>query len=83
MARFSRIAVAQGMAAQGVIPVFYHPDVDLCKEILRASYAAGIRVFEFTNRGDFAHEVFGELNRWAAGELPGLLFLWNHFFVPA
>lgn len=61
------------MQRQGVIPVFYHPDAELCKEILRASYVAGIRVFEFTNRGDFAHEVFGELNKWAAKELPELM----------
>lgn len=61
------------MRRQGVIPVFYHADVELCKEILRASYAAGIRVFEFTNRGDFAHEVFGTLNKWAATELPELM----------
>lgn len=61
------------MRRQGVIPVFYHADAELCKEILRASYAAGIRVFEFTNRGDFAHEVFGALNQWAATELPELM----------
>lgn len=61
------------MKKQGVIPVFYHPDAEVCKEVLRASYAAGIRVFEFTNRGDFAHEVFGALNRWAETELPELM----------
>lgn len=61
------------MKRQGVIPVFYHADAELCKEILRASYAADIRVFEFTNRGDFAHEVFGALNKWAATELPELM----------
>lgn len=73
MARFTRIEVALEMGRQGVIPVFYHADVELCKEVLKASYAAGIRVFEFTNRGDFAHEVFGTLNRWAATELPELM----------
>lgn len=73
MARFTRIEVALEMRRQGVIPVFYHADAELCKEILKASYAAGIRVFEFTNRGDFAHEVFGTLNKWAAKELPELM----------
>lgn len=61
------------MKKQGVIPVFYHGDTELCKEILKASYEAGVRVFEFTNRGDFAHEVFGALNKWAAKELPELM----------
>lgn len=73
MSRFTRIEVALEMRRQGVIPVFYHADTELCKEVLKASYAAGIRVFEFTNRGDFAHEVFGTLNRWAATELPELM----------
>lgn len=73
MARFTRIEVAQAMKRQGVIPVFYHPDTEICKNILQASYSAGVRVFEFTNRGDFAHEVFGTLNRWAATELPELM----------
>ncbi|WP_298063951.1 bifunctional 4-hydroxy-2-oxoglutarate aldolase/2-dehydro-3-deoxy-phosphogluconate aldolase [uncultured Rikenella sp.] len=73
MARFSRIEVALEMKRQGVIPVFYHADAEICKQVLKASYAAGIRVFEFTNRGDFAHEVFGTLNRWAATELPELM----------
>ena len=73
MSRFSRIEVALEMRRQGVIPVFYHADTELCKEVLKASYAAGIRVFEFTNLGDFAHEVFGTLNRWAATELPELM----------
>lgn len=73
MARFSRIEVALEMKRQGVIPVFYHADAEVCQQVLRASYAAGIRVFEFTNRGDFAHEVFGTLNWWAATELPELM----------
>lgn len=73
MAKYTRIEVALKMREQGVIPVFYHPDAELCREVLRASYNAGIRVFEFTNRGDFAHETFGELNRWALAELPGMM----------
>lgn len=73
MAKYTRIEVALKMREQGVIPVFYHPDVELCREVLRASYAAGVRVFEFTNRGDFAHETFGTLNRWALTELPGMM----------
>lgn len=73
MAKYTRIEVALKMREQGVIPVFYHSDVELCREVLRASYNAGIRVFEFTNRGDFAHETFGVLNRWALAELPGMM----------
>ncbi|WP_423127483.1 bifunctional 4-hydroxy-2-oxoglutarate aldolase/2-dehydro-3-deoxy-phosphogluconate aldolase [Gaoshiqia sp. Z1-71] len=73
MARFTRIEVAQTMKATGIVPVFYHADVELCKQVVKACYEGGIRVFEFTNRGDFAHEVFGELNKWAAVECPEMI----------
>ena len=73
MARFSRIEVVLKMKETGMIPVFYHPQVETAKQVLRACYGGGVRVFEFTNRGDFAHEVFAELNKWAAAELPEMI----------
>lgn len=73
MARFSRIQVALEMEKSGMIPVFFHRDIEICKQVLKACYAGGVRVFEFTNRGDFAHEVFGELNKWVAQELPEMI----------
>ena len=73
MARFTRIQVALKMAETGMIPVYYHKDTDLCKKVLNACYEGGVRVFEFTNRGDFAHEVFAELNKYAAKELPEMI----------
>ena len=73
MARFTRIEVAQKMAAQGMVPLFYHADLDLCKKVLSACYRGGARLLEFTNRGDFAHEVFGELNKYCAKELPEMI----------
>lgn len=51
MARFSRIEVAQTMKETGLVPVFYHADTELCKQVVKACYDGGIRVFEFTNRG--------------------------------
>ncbi len=73
MARFSRIEVAQTMKETGLVPVFYHADTELCKQVVKACYDGGIRVFEFTNRGDFAAEVFKELNQWAAVECPEMI----------
>lgn len=73
MARFTRIQVAQTMADTGMVPLFYHPDVDLGKEILRACYEGGARLLEFTNRGDYAHEVFAELNKFCEKELPEMI----------
>lgn len=73
MARFSRIEVVLQMEETGVVPVFYHPDIIVCKEIMLACYKAGIRVFEFTNRGDLAHEVFRDLNLFAIESTPEMI----------
>jgi len=71
--RFNKIQVLQTMIETGMVPVFYHGDLDTSKEVLKACYNGGVRAFEFTNRGDFAHEVFGELNKWAAKECPEMI----------
>jgi len=73
MARFSRIQVAQTMADTGMVPLFFHRDVELGKKVLRACYEGGARLLEFTNRGDFAHEAFGELNKFCESELPEMI----------
>lgn len=73
MAKYSRIEVAQKMAEQGMVPLFYHADIELGKQVLKACYDGGARLLEFTNRGDFAHEVFAELNKYALKELPGMM----------
>lgn len=73
MSRFTRIEVALAMKETGIVPVFYHKDLELCKKVLKACYDGGVKVFEFTNRGDYAHEVFGELNKWAAKETPDMM----------
>jgi 2-dehydro-3-deoxyphosphogluconate aldolase/(4S)-4-hydroxy-2-oxoglutarate aldolase len=73
MSRFTRIQVAQKMAEQGMVPLFYHADVDLCKKVVSACYAGGARLLEFTSRGDFAHEVFGELSKHIRDHLPEMI----------
>ncbi|MAO64056.1 MAG: bifunctional 4-hydroxy-2-oxoglutarate aldolase/2-dehydro-3-deoxy-phosphogluconate aldolase [Balneola sp.] len=73
MARFSRIQVASKMEETGLVPLFYHKDIETCKEVLTACYNGGARILEFTNRGDYAHEVFGELNKFAEKELPEMI----------
>ncbi len=73
MARFSKIDVITVMKSTGIVPVFYHKDAEVAKNVLKACYEGGVRAFEFTNRGDFAHEVFGELVKWAAKECPELI----------
>lgn len=72
MAQFDKITVLQKIGQTGMVPVFYHCDFDIAKEVIRACYEGGVRAFEFTNRGDFAHEVFGKLVKWSRTECPEL-----------
>lgn len=58
-----RVSVLQALEAQGACPVFYHPDPEVCLNVIRASARGGAKVVEFTNRGDFACDLFGEINR--------------------
>lgn len=73
MAKYNKLQVIQTMKDTGIVPVFYNPDVETGKHVLKACYDGGIRAFEFTNRGDFAHEVFAELVKYANRELPGMI----------
>lgn len=73
MAQYSRIEVAQVMKETGMVPLFYHSDIALGKNILKACYDGGARLMEFTARGDFAFEVFSEMNKYAIKELPGMI----------
>ena len=73
MAKYSRIEVVQTMKNTGIVPVFYDRDLDVCKKVIQACYEGGARVFEFTNRGDFAHEVFGELNKYVNENFEGMI----------
>ena len=73
MAKYSKLQVIQTMKETGMVPVFYNSDVQTSKQVLKACYEGGVRAFEFTNRGDFAQEVFGELVKYANKELPGMI----------
>jgi len=73
MANFSRIEVAEVMKQTGLVPLFYNGDVETSKKVIKAVYDGGARLLEFTARGDFAHEVFGELNKYVIKELPGMI----------
>jgi len=73
MARFTRIEVALKMKETGIVPVFYHKDLEVCKKVLMACYNGGVRVFEFTNRGDYAHEIFSELNKFSEQQAPEMI----------
>lgn len=67
-----RIDVALKMRESGAIPLYYNPDKEVMKEVISACYRGGMRFFEFTNRGDMAHELFAELIEWSRVEMPDL-----------
>ncbi|MDF0718127.1 bifunctional 4-hydroxy-2-oxoglutarate aldolase/2-dehydro-3-deoxy-phosphogluconate aldolase [Muricauda sp. 334s03] len=73
MARYSRLEVVRVMQETGMVPLFYHSDIEIGKKVLKACYDGGARLMEFTARGDFAFEVFSELNKYALGELQGMI----------
>ena len=72
MAQFTRLELVQIMKDTGMVPLFYNKDVEISKKVITACYKGGARLLEFTARGDFAHEVFGKLIKYATKELPGM-----------
>ncbi|OLY92123.1 2-dehydro-3-deoxyphosphogluconate aldolase / (4S)-4-hydroxy-2-oxoglutarate aldolase [Cnuella takakiae] len=60
-----------GIAAQQVLPLYYHDDAQVSIKILKALYAAGIHYVEYTDRGGAALENFKAM-RAVANELEGL-----------
>ena len=73
MAVKDRMAVLTAMMDQSVIPVFYHPDVELCKDVIQACANGGAKCVEFTNRGDFAASVFLDVTRYFAKADPSVI----------
>ncbi|MEA4839950.1 MAG: bifunctional 4-hydroxy-2-oxoglutarate aldolase/2-dehydro-3-deoxy-phosphogluconate aldolase [Bacteroidales bacterium] len=73
MAKFNKMQVLAAMSKTGMIPVFYHKDPEVAKNVVKACYDGGVRAFEFTNRGDFAQEVFSEVIKFAAVECPEMI----------
>jgi len=66
------MAVLAKIKEAPMVPVFYHKDAEVAKKVIKACYEGGVRAFEFTNRGDFAQEVFAECVKFAAKECPEL-----------
>ena len=41
-----RLTVLRAMMEQGVIPVFYHPDVEVCSKVIQACANGGAKCIE-------------------------------------
>jgi len=69
------VAAAEIIAAferSKVIPVFYHDDAEVCTAVLQACYDAGLRVFEFTNRGEGAKRNFAIMQEKKKAAMPDM-----------
>ena len=73
MTRFARLEVLNAMVETGLVPVFYHNDVEIAKKVIQACAAGGARCIEFTNRGDFAPFVFKEVSEYLAKANPKVI----------
>jgi 2-dehydro-3-deoxyphosphogluconate aldolase/(4S)-4-hydroxy-2-oxoglutarate aldolase len=73
MAQYTRLEVVKQMQDSGMVPLFYHHDIEVAKSVLKACYDGGARLMEFTNRGDFAIEIFNQLIKYSIAELPGMI----------
>jgi len=73
MARYTRLEVLNTILELGLVPVFYNPDLEVAKQIVAACRAGGARVVEFTNRGDFAFQVYTALAQHGARIEPDVI----------
>jgi 2-dehydro-3-deoxyphosphogluconate aldolase/(4S)-4-hydroxy-2-oxoglutarate aldolase len=63
MAPKDRMAVLAAIMEQSIIPVFYDPDTEVCRNVIQACANGGAKCVEFTNRGEFAAHTFLEVTR--------------------
>jgi 2-dehydro-3-deoxyphosphogluconate aldolase/(4S)-4-hydroxy-2-oxoglutarate aldolase len=73
MSRYTRMQTLSAMYEVGLVPVFYHADVEVVINVAKACVKGGGRLLEFTNRGDFAWEVFRELEKYCAKDLKDMV----------
>jgi 2-dehydro-3-deoxyphosphogluconate aldolase/(4S)-4-hydroxy-2-oxoglutarate aldolase len=73
MAKTDRLTVYRTMLDSGLVPLFYHPDVDVAQSVARAVADGGAVVLEFTNRGENALPVFAGLKSYLERESSPLI----------
>jgi 2-dehydro-3-deoxyphosphogluconate aldolase/(4S)-4-hydroxy-2-oxoglutarate aldolase len=59
--------------AKPLVPVYFNADLEHTKKVISACYEGGIRVFEFTNRGEKAMEVFKQLVPFVKENCPEMI----------
>ena len=70
MSKFTKAELYQKLADKPLMPLFYHPDLEFALEVLEACYRGGVRVFEYTNRGEGADKLFAKLVERTRTQMP-------------
>ena len=65
--------IQDSIIKQGILPLFYNDSMEVSIAITRKLYEAGIRLIEYTNRGEAALDNFRALKKLQQEELPDLL----------
>lgn len=65
--------IIQSITTQGMLPLYYHDDATVTLEVAKALYTAGVRVIEYTNRGEKALDNFKYLLAQRDTVMPGML----------
>lgn len=72
MARFNTGVTIRKIGDIGFLPLFNYADAEVCRQVILASYSAGMRAFELTNRDASALEVFRQLLPFVEEHCPDL-----------
>lgn len=73
MGLYNRCEVVAKVIDTGLIPLFYHGDIEVAKKVCTVVVEAGSKLLEFTNRGPRAFLVFAELAKWRDSERTDLI----------
>lgn len=73
MAKHSRLTTLTAMTDTGLVPLFFHADKDVAKQVVAACADGGALFVEFTNRGDRAIDVFREIAAFRDHERPDVI----------
>ena len=83
MALFSPDAILHLVIHHPIVPVFYHADAGQAQAVVQACYDGGLRVFEFTNRGNQALSVFTQLVHYVRENCPEMAIGIGTILTPA
>ena len=62
----------KALLEQKILPLYYHDSAEVSIEILKALYDGGVRILEYTNRGEAALDNFSELRKAVDKGMPDL-----------